>query len=356
MTQCAPLKKELSKEEIDRLFEKQGECEERNEESARRAAEDWYRSEWLRKRTNHEFPNDLLSRDKRWRQDGRSRIAGARFEARQIPKRLQQLKVKKYREILKQGVLEGVIQIHETPDGFEIDTSPEKMAEYFSRRHPRLRRALPKPSDLVEGRILLGTFHDLTRKRVKLVRRSLMKEFGAERPSDIMLIDLAVSNYFRCMYATELEMDCLWHADDYSVEMFEVMSEGLHPYIHSCQNQLLRVLRALETREQSQQPASVFSQETHTKTQINLTRWGPALLLALDEVTENNGDEIGLDEIKQVMARIGGLDAEVISNSLIGYALRYYGFNDKVHTSDGNRYKINREKVLMLLANEGLKA
>jgi len=106
---------------------------------------------------------------------------------------------------------------------------------------------------------------------------------------------------------------------------------------------------------QTQQPATAFSQETYTKTQINLTRWGPALLLALEEVTKNSRDEIGLDEIKQATARIGGLDADSISDSLIGYALRYYGFNDKVHMSDGNRYRISREKVLMLLANEGLK-
>jgi hypothetical protein len=51
---------------------------------------------------------------------------------------------------------------------------------------------------------------------------------------------------------------------------------------------------------------------------------------------------------------VKGLDVESIPNSLIGYALGRFGFIQKVHVSDGQRYNIDRKRVLTLL-NESLK-
>lgn len=84
--------------------------------------------------------------------------------------------------------------------------------------------------------------------------------------------------------------------------------------------------------------------------------WGLSLLLALGEITESEEQEVGIDEIKVAMTRyVKGLDIESIPNSLIGYALGRFGFIEKVHVSDGQRYNIERKRVLTLL-NESLKS
>jgi hypothetical protein len=133
------------------------------------------------------------------------------------------------------------------------------------------------------------------------------------------------------------------------MEMFEIMMEGVQPYIHSCQNQLLRVLKALRARRQSSSQ-NAFTHETYSRTDINLESWGLPLILALAEITEKKQDEIGIDEIKQTMIKhLGDINGETIPNSWIGYALRRYGFTDKIHANDGNRYRISREKVQTLL-------
>jgi hypothetical protein len=80
------------------------------------------------------------------------------------------------------------------------------------------------------------------------------------------------------------------------------------------------------------------------------------LLLALAGITEQKQREIGIDEIKDAMAKhLKGLSPDSIPNSSIGYALRDYGFKEKIHLNDGNHYEIPRERVLTLL-NEHLKA
>jgi hypothetical protein len=246
--------------------------------------------------------------------------------------------------------MEGAIQIHETPGGFEFDTLPEKVREYVM-KHPGYRDYLPKSSDLREGKFLLGTVHDLSREQVKLLRDSLIEEFQPEDAADYMLIDFAVSNYFRCMYATRMEMNCLMYADDYSIEMFEVAADGLQPYIDACQTQTLRVIRALKTTKRPTPSSGSFTYETYSKTQINVEKWGLPLLFALAEITEKKEEQIDIDEIKQVMTKYyadGG--TQNVPNSWIGYALGSYGFTDRIHTVQGNCYNISREKVLNLLS------
>jgi hypothetical protein len=134
------------------------------------------------------------------------------------------------------------------------------------------------------------------------------------------------------------------------MEMYEIAMEGLQRYIHTCQNQLLRVLSALRARR----PATL-SYETYSRTDINLENWGIALLLALAEITEKKQREIDIDEIKSAMTKyVQGISVQSIPNSWIGYALGRFGFTEKVHVSDGNRYNIERTRVLMLL-NEDMK-
>ena len=57
----------------------------------------------------------------------------------------------------------------------------------------------------------------------------------AESPTDLMLIDLLVSNYVRAMYAARVEGQSIWFTDHFGLEMFEVMRQGLQPYIHGSQ-------------------------------------------------------------------------------------------------------------------------
>ena len=343
----------LSREEVDRLFEKQDRSEQVDRESHQRAILDWYRHQWLARKRSHEFPNDNVAQVKRWREDRRSEVAGARLEAREIQNSLDDKFDRKYIDILKQGVLEGKIQIHETERGFMIDTPTEKVEEFLE-DHPRFRRMQPNAQELKEGRFLLGTVTDWDKERVSLVRKSLMDEFHAENASDFMLVDLAVSNYLRAMYATQVEMESIRYSDHYRMEMYEIVMEGLQRYIHACQNQLLRVLTTLRARGQA---TSTFSYEIHSRTDINLENWGIPLILALADITEKKQERIDIDEIKNAMSKyLGGIDPETISNSAIGYALIRYGFTSRIHVLDGNRYNISRDQVLKLLPHEELKS
>ena len=198
---------------------------------------------------------------------------------------------------------------------------------------------------LAEGRFLLGTVDDLVKEQYRNVRDSLAEEFEAETPTDFMLIDLAVSNYMRTMQAMQ-------------TEMFEVVTQGLQPYIHDCQNQLLKMLRILQARKQTDYNPHTFTHETYSKTEINLEKWGLPLLHASADITERKEEKIGIDEIKQAMTKhLKDLDIQAIPNSWIGNALRRYGFTDKIHESDGNYYNIPKESIrILLLAYEGLKS
>jgi hypothetical protein len=344
----------LNKEEVDRLFEKQATTEKANRESNEKNAEEWCRQAWLMKKCSREYPNDNVAKAKRWREERRSEVAGARLEAREIQDHLDDRFQRKYVEVLKQGVLEGAIQIHETDYGFMIDTPDDKVNEYVE-NHPTFRKARPAPDDLKEGKFLLGTVSDWEKEEVNLVRNSLIDEFQAETPSDFMLIDLAVSNYVRSMYATQTAMDSIRYADHYRMESYEVVMEGLQPYIQTCQNQLLRILRALHARKQPY-PHSTFTHETYSRTDINLENWGQPLLLALADVTEHKEQDINIDEIKQAMVKhVEDSSIETIPNAWIGYALGRLGFAKKIHSREGNHYNIERTRVLTLL-NEDLKA
>jgi hypothetical protein len=170
-----------------------------------------------------------------------------------------------------------------------------------------------------------------------------------------MLVDLLTSNYFKIMNATRTEMETLWYAHDFSMEMFEIVHQGLQAYVHACQNQLLQVLSALRARRR-ETFGTAFTYESYSRTRINLQNWGILLLLALAEITEQKEREIGIGEIKEAMARhLKGVSPDNIPNSSIGYALRGYGFKEKIHLHDGNHYDIPRERVQSLL-DEHLKA
>jgi hypothetical protein len=323
----------LTKEEVDRLFEKQAGSERANREFA-------------------EKNMDWIAQMKQWKEGRRNESAGARLEAREIQNYLDKKFRREYLEVLKQGVLEGRIQIHETPHGFKIDTPEDKVKE-FVQNHPKFKAMQPAPDDLQKGWFLIGTVTNWEQERVNLVRKSLIDEFHAQNPSDLMLVDLAVSNYVRAMYATQVEMESIRYADNYRMEMYEIVMEGLQRYIHKCQNQLLRILTLLQARRRA---TNTFTYETYSRTDINLENWGKPLLLALAEITEKKEREIGIDEIKSAMTRyVQGLNIQSIPNSWIGYALNRFGFMEKIHVSDGNRYNIERTRVLTLL-NEDLKA
>jgi hypothetical protein len=130
----------------------------------------------MRRNRGREFPNDALAQVKRWREGRRSEAAGARLEAREIQNHLDDKFHREYLEVLKQGVLEGAIQIHETDYGFMVDTPMEKVKE-FVRNHPKFQVMQPAPSELKQGRFLLGTVTDWEKERVNLVRKSLIDEF-----------------------------------------------------------------------------------------------------------------------------------------------------------------------------------
>jgi len=69
---------------------------------------------------------------------------------------------------------------------------PNRVYNMFPRiLHIAMQRA---PDDLRKGWFLLGAVVDWEKNRVTLIRNSLIEEYQAEKPSDLMLIDLAVSN------------------------------------------------------------------------------------------------------------------------------------------------------------------
>lgn len=331
--------------EVERLFQKQAQTEKQNEEQDRKTAEKWNREEQLRKKLQRNSTGDLFSQEKRWRSERKRQNIAARLATNQIQKQLRRQRIEKKLKLIKQGVLEGAIEIREVPDGFEIISPPEKVAEYIFKQL-KMEGRFPDKTDLEKGKFLLGTVDDMRKESVRLLRTNLIEEFEAEKPSDLMLVDVAVSNYVRCMYATGMENDCLWHTD-HSMEMFEVMAGGLQPYIHACQNQFLKSLQALRARKH---PCSTYSHVSYSRTDINLQEWGLPLLYALRDVTIRKETDIGLDEIKQAMKiHAQGFDVESIENNLIGYVLERYGFHTKTHTSTGNRYNITREQVQAVL-------
>ena len=108
---------DLSKEEIGRLFSKREKVETEVEEAGRKHAEDWLKQAWLdRARRKRELPTGPLAEQKCSLEGRRYDLAGARVEAIQIQKRLSKRWNNQYWEIIKQGVLEGVIKIHETTE------------------------------------------------------------------------------------------------------------------------------------------------------------------------------------------------------------------------------------------------
>jgi len=342
----------LSKEDIDRIFAKQMETDTRNKEIESKDAEKWYRDEWLRKKLHRGFSNDLMSQDKRFRRDRKSQVVAAKFEAHRIEDGRVEQRKEKYYKMLKRGILEGAIQIHETPDGFEVDTPPEKVAEYFL-NHFRSNVRPSHQSDLAKGKFLLGTVDNFRKRRIANLRQNLIQEYAPKTASDFMLIDLAASNYARCMFATKLETECLWLGTEHVMEMFEVAVEGLQPYIHACQNQLLRTLRTLKATKQGAYAPGSFTYETYSRTRINVGKWGLPFLLALAEITEEKEQQIDIDEIKQTMRKFIDEPApETIPNSWIGYALRYYGLTDKIHVTEGNQYNITKQQVHTILNEE----
>ncbi|HUK51588.1 MAG TPA: hypothetical protein VLV18_11160, partial [Terriglobales bacterium] len=273
MTKRVPSEVRFGSEEVDRLFEKQAASDKETQDAQERMMLDWYRSEWLtRRQRSQEFPNDARAQVKRWKADREGALAEARLEARKIQRNLDDKFQKEYLRVVKEGVLEGAIQIHETSTGFMIDTPLEEVQEYVQ-THAVFRDRQPVPDDLRNGWFLLGEVVDWEKERVNLVRNSLIDEFQAERPSDLMLVDLATSNYIRAMYAAQTELESIRYADHYRMEMYEIVMEGLQGYITACQNQLIRALKVLERRRQPDR-GSVFTHETYTRTDVNLASWG----------------------------------------------------------------------------------
>ena len=343
----------LTKDEIDRLFEKRTQAENRIEQMHQKLAQDWYRDEQLRRKV-YGPKNDLVTQDRNLRADQRSQVVAAKFEAYEVEKSLLERRKEKHHKMLKRGILEGAIQIHETDDGFEIDTPPEKIAEYFL-KHFRSNLRPPHKSDLAKGKFLLGTVDNVHKRRIANLRQNLIQEYQPKTATDLMLIDLAASNYARCMFATKLETECLWLAHDHVLEMFDVAVDGLQPYVHGCQNQLLKVLSVLSNRKLNQRSGLWFTHRTYSRTDINLQNWGLPLLYALAEITQKKESRISVNEIKQTMLKsLPGVSSDDIQNDDIGYALRDLGFTDCLHTSIGNVYKIPKQSVQVLL-NEALK-
>lgn len=345
----------FTREDVDRIFEKQIKFELDNKEAAKKRALEWYRLRWKGRRCQLGFENDRLVQLEISAREHKEETAYARAEAREIQSHLERnFTITQYVEALKDGVLDGSLEIREDNNGFVFITPPDKIDAYVS-QHPRFRNAIPAPDYLNEGVFLLDSVVDWEKERASFIRNSLVEEFQAETPSELMLVDMAVSNYIRLMHAARLEMESLRYADN-RMEMFQVMMEGVEPYLHSCQNELLRVLGALKARRYGNSMANTLTYETYSRTRVNVQNWGLLLLLALAEITEQKDREIGISEIKEAMAKhLKGLGPDVITNSSIGYALRDYGFKEKIHLNDGNHYDIPRERVLTLL-NEQLKA
>jgi hypothetical protein len=338
----------FSKEELDRILQKQAEHEVEIKKETNKQHEDRLRAKWIMQKSRHEFPNTAIDKIKRVQEERREDLATAKLEARDLQRSLEHLRLMERREIIKQGVMKGAIKIHETEHGFEIDTPPEEVDAYI-----HFNRGPSKANDLRNGCFLLSSVSISSKEEVKLLREFLIAEYEATSPSDLMLIDLIVSNYYRAMYATQMEMESILYADQYRMEMFEANATGVQPYINACQNQFLKTLRALKSSKEKPLPHITY--QAFTKTDINLQSWGLPLLQALEEITEKKEENIDVDEIKQTMTKYAtGYDTTKISNAHIGYALRDYGLTSKTHTTNGNQYSISKQQVHQLL-NEVLK-
>jgi hypothetical protein len=349
MSQGVSTYSSLTEQEVDRIFKKQAQYEQEQEESIEKLISDRQRSDFFAKKSLHLLSNSPVMEQKQWMETRKTALAGARLEACRIQKDLKLEPRREYLENLKQGVLAGIIQIHETPTGFQVDT-PEEQVDEFVMHHLAVTGRLPTSSDLAEGKFLMGALTEHDRERVSNVRKNLMEEFHAESPSELMLVDVAVSSYFRAMYATRMEMQSLHQATDYPMEMFEIMAKSVQPYIHACQNCLERTLKALRScRRDSTLPTGITVRHS-SKTEVNVRVWGHPLKLALHEITKTKERSIHLNEIKETMTKYAtGLDTASLPNADIAYVLQSLGLRDKTHTLDGNRYNITREQANALM-------
>ena len=82
----------------------------------------------------------------------------------------------------------------------------------------------------------------------------------------------------------------------------------------SCQ-----IIGALEAGKRVTYSRSAIAHETNSRTDMNLEKWGIPPLHALAEITDRKQQEIGIDEIKQAMNDIDGINTEAIPNGWIGY-------------------------------------
>src|SRR5208282_571096 len=235
----------FSKEELDRIFEKQAEHEIEKEKKTKKEHEERLEAKWVMEKTRpHQFPNDALAKEKRLSHERRKDTANAKQELRSIQSYLERRRRDEHRAIIKDGVLQDAIQIHETDNGFEIDTPAERVEEYVQ-QHPHTKSKVPKVEDLMRGRFLTTSVGITSKEEIVFLREALIEEYNANSPSDLMLIDLVISNYYRAMYATKMEMESLLYATEYRMEMFEVNATGVQPYINACQNQFLKTLQIL---------------------------------------------------------------------------------------------------------------
>jgi hypothetical protein len=348
-------KTRMNEEEVDRVFEKQEKYDEEVERNSQKNALEIERQQWVDRRRNaRDFTDDPLEKQKRRKQNRKHSLEATRLKVVERQRNLHKIRVREHDEIIKEGILSGHIEIHETPNGYMIDTDPVKVKDYVLQKL-RIKNMLPRTDDLETGQFLLDCVPEWQREQLKAIRRRLIEEYG-QAPTTLMLIDNVIANYIRVMYATHMEMGMLWHQDcDY--ETFELAQAGLQPYIRDCQTQLIKSLNALKATRQGRLGNSMSMQVTYRRTDLNLQKWGLPLLHALDDVASDR-KEIDLDEVKLAMKRYAnGLDVNSVRNSDIAYAMNELGFVNKIHTEHGNRYIVRKEEVEVLLKRtEDLKA
>jgi len=336
-----------SKEETDRLFAKQSKYDEDIERIRGKKAIEVERQQWLEKKRNaRNFTDDPLERQKRRKQNRKRSLEETRLKVIERQRNLHKIRIRENDELLKQGILYDHIKIHETPNGYMIDTDPFKVKEYVLKQLT-IKNMLPRADDLEKGQFLLSCVPEWQREQLKAIRCQLIEEYG-QAATTLMLIDIVVSNYIRVMYATHMEMGMVCHQDcDY--ETFELAHNGLQPYICDYQNQLIKSLSNLRGIRRSRPQNSLSMELTYRRTDLNLQKWGLPLLHALDDVASNE-EEIDLDEVKLAMKKhVNGLDIDPIRNSDIAYLMKELGFVNKIHTEHGNRYIVRKEEVEVLL-------
>ena len=336
-----------SKEEIDRLFAKRAKYDEDIERIRRQKALEVERQQWLEKKRNtRNFTDDPLEKQKRRKQNRKRSLEETRLKVIQKQRTLHKIWVGENDEIIKQGILDDDIKIHETQNGYMIDTDPFKVKEYVLQQL-KTKNMLPRTDDLETGQFLLSCVPEWQREQLKAIRRRLIEEYGKTTMA-LMLIDLVISNYIRAMYATHMETGMIWNQDcDY--ETFELAHTGLQPYIRDCQNQLIKSLGALRDNQQGRSQNSLSMQLTYRRTDLNLQKWGLPLLQALGDVASDK-EEIGLDEVKLAMKKhADGLDIDSVRNSDIAYLMKELGFVNKIHIEHGNRYIVRKDEIEVLL-------